>query len=142
LASVSRQFKSFVGGRFVGSNKTKADLESIEKKSIQVFADALFEEVVEVEVPECVKETPEDTGNLRDSIRAVGPFVNGKKISVKILAGDAATDDYALHVHEDLEAVHSVGGAKYIERPVKEAAPFMKDRVAKRIDLSKTKATK
>jgi hypothetical protein len=107
-----------------------------------VFADALFEEVVENEVPECKRECPERTGDLMDTIHAEGPFINGKKIFVKVLAGDLLTDDYALRVHEDLEAVHEKGGAKFIERPIKEAAPFMKDRVSKRIDLSKTKATK
>ncbi len=41
---------------------------------------------------------------------------NGKKVSVIV----GYTQDYAIHVHEDLEAFHRVGQAKYLEQPARE----------------------
>jgi hypothetical protein len=47
------------------------------------------------------------------------------------------TVDYALIVHEDLEAFHRVGQAKYIESVLNESKRSMPARIAKRIDLKK-----
>lgn len=53
-----------------------------------------------------------------------------------IVAGGPSAP-YAIYVHEDLEAFHKVGQAKYIESVLMESRPFMAARVAKRIDLNK-----
>lgn len=127
----------FRAGKYTGTDNTKKDLQKLHDKAGPIIGDALFEEVRDVEVPECQIATPVLTGNLQSTVRAVGPFIVDKKVSVKVLAGDATSDQYALHVHEDMDANHATGGPKYIERPLKEAAPHMKDRIAKRIDFNK-----
>lgn len=43
--------------------------------------------------------------------------------SVDVIVGYTA--EYAIHVHEDLEAYHSNGEAKYLERPFKELGPTL-----------------
>jgi hypothetical protein len=40
---------------------------------------------------------------------------------------------YEVIVHEDLEAHHEVGQAKYLESTLNESAPFMLDRIAARM---------
>lgn len=99
------------------------------------FARAVYQEAV-IEEKECKRRTPVDTGTLRASIHVEGPVREGRVIRVYIVAGGPA-EMYALIVHEDLDAFHKVGEAKYIERPLMESAPYMADRIAKRIDLNK-----
>jgi len=48
------------------------------------------------------------------------------------------TQEYAIYVHENLEAFHSVGQAKYLEVPFRLRAPGAKDRVMARIAAGAT----
>lgn len=95
----------------------------------------LYQELRDVEVPECQRIVPVLTGALHDTIRAIGPFFEGNRISAAITAGSDEVD-YAEKVHEDLDAFHPHGQAKYIEEPFLEARPFLGARVAKRMQLS------
>lgn len=98
-------------------------------------AKAMYLEM-EIEATECKERTPVDTGALRASEHVTLPEQGLKKISVSIVAG-GATAPYAIKVHEDLEAHHPVGQAKFIESVLDESAPFMAERIARRVDLSK-----
>ena len=69
---------------------------------------------------------------LRDAERVEGPAFRGKTVSVQIAAGGADVP-YAIYVHEDLEAHHSVGQAKFIESVLNESAPHMAERLAARL---------
>lgn len=62
---------------------------------------------------------PVDTGALRSSGHVVAPDPNAQVLQMTLGYGGAAVD-YALVVHENLEARHPVGEAKYLERPVME----------------------
>jgi hypothetical protein len=64
----------------------------------------------------------------------MGP--NDSIIYALIVAGGPAAP-YAIYVHEDLEAIHPVGQAKFIESVLLESRPFMAARIAKRIDLNR-----
>lgn len=87
----------------------------------------------EIEATECKRRTPVDTGALRSTIHVEGPTTEaGGSISCAIVAGGPAAD-YAIHVHENLEAHHPVGQAKFIEEPLRESAPFLPGRIAKRL---------
>lgn len=86
----------------------------------------------EIEVTECKQVTPVDTGNLVNTIHAEGPFFEGNKIRTQIVAGGPSAT-YAVPVHEDLEAFHPHGEAKYIERPLFASAPYMAQRIAARL---------
>jgi hypothetical protein len=123
--------------KFTGCDAARRDLAKIRKGAPTEFGTALVTEL-EIEAVEVKRRTPVKTGSLRSTIRVVGPVQQGKKITATIEAGDVAVD-YALPVHEDLEAVHPVGEAKFIEGPLKESAPFMPARIAKRIDLNNAK---
>jgi hypothetical protein len=100
-------------------------------------ARALYEEAL-IEMEEAKKRTPVDTGALRDSGIVDLPQILNESISVKLHFGSTPpSNKYALFVHEDLEAFHPVGEAKFLESTLQESAPYMKERVARRIDLNK-----
>ncbi len=61
---------------------------------------------------------PVDTGALRNSA-----FTRKEGSGVNTAAVVGYTQAYAVVVHEDLEAHHPVGEAKYLERPARELAP-------------------
>lgn len=87
----------------------------------------------EIEATECKRRTPVDSGNLRATIHVEGPINEpGNGISAAIVCGGPAAP-YAVHVHENMDAYHRVGGAKFIEGPVRESAPFLPARIAKRL---------
>lgn len=111
-------------------------LKQLQEQLPDEFGNALRQEA-EIEATEIKKRTPVETGALRASIQVEGPIRDGRKVTCKISAGGPA-EPYALVVHEDLEAYHKVGEAKYIERPLAESAPHLAERVAKRIDLNRS----
>lgn len=95
-----------------------------------------------VEAKECAAVTPVDKGKLKKSVRAVGPQREGRSVKTAVVAGEdgSGAEDYALAVHEDLDAFHPNGGqAKYIEGPLNQSSSSMGARIAKRIDLNAVK---
>jgi hypothetical protein len=73
---------------------------------------------------------------LRSTVRADGPFQDGNRISAAVVAGGPEAP-YAVQVHEDLDAEHKVGNAKFVERPLLENAPEVLPGVARRVDLNR-----
>lgn len=63
-------------------------------------------------------EVPVDTGALYETGRVELVDNDAGEVTAAIAYGDE-TVDYALAVHEDLEAVHPHGKAKYVEDPVR-----------------------
>lgn len=120
---------------FSGASNALSDLKKIRLFAPDEFARALYQEA-QIELTEIKKLTPVDTGALRASEHLEGPVREGRRIYITIVAG-GPTVPYAFTVHEDLEAFHKNGQAKYIEQPLAESAPHMSDRIAKRIDLNK-----
>lgn len=94
---------------------------------------ALMQET-EIEATEARRQTPVLYGILRSTVKADGPFFDGDRIYTMVSAGGPAAD-YAVYVHEDLDAFHRVGNAKFIERPLMESRSFMAQRVAMRMEL-------
>jgi len=122
--------------KFIGADKMIQNLEKLIKFSPDEFARALAQEVEEVEVKECQRVCPKLSGDLADGIHMEGPQRNGKHIVCQIVTSQAQ-DEYALIIHEDPDLLHTNGEWKYIENPLKEAAPHMRERIGKRIDLNK-----
>src|SRR5262245_33217134 len=108
-------------------------IQNIARKFPRQAGNALFEEMDEVERPESMERTPVLTGDLRDSHVTYGPVIRKNVIWVEIRVGENL--DYAVKVHEDLEAHHPHGQAKFLESTLRESAPFMLRRVAARIKL-------
>ena len=89
----------------------------------------------EIEVTEVKRRTPVDKGPLRASVHQVGPTRGqGRTIYTLIVVGGTAAS-YAIYVHENLEAFHPVGQAKFLESVIMESRSSMGTRVAHRIDL-------
>lgn len=103
-------------------------LQELAQRDGEAFKAALYQEG-EIEMTESKRRVPVDTGALRESGRAES-VENGA--GVRLVYGDAAVD-YAWIVHEDLDAYHDDGTAKYLERPVLESLPHLADRVATRM---------
>ena len=77
---------------------------------------------------------PVKEGILKSSGHVKLPEVQGSRITVEMGYGGAA-EKYALIVHEDLNAIHKVGQAKYLEIPFKKATSSFMARL--RIKLKK-----
>lgn len=101
---------------------------------------ALFQET-EIETTESKRRCPVDKGTLRGTIHTEGPFVENPGIAsatiYTLIACGGPAAPYAIYVHENLQAFHKVGQAKFIESVVLESRPYMAQRVAKRINLNR-----
>jgi hypothetical protein len=78
-------------------------------------------------------QVPIDTGALRASGFVTKPTIKGTTAEVQISYGGAAAS-YAVIVHEDLEANHPVGKAKYLEDPTSQATPNIPKNVANSVE--------
>lgn len=130
------------GIRFNYDDKTVIrNIRLIRDSHQKVWADAAYQEIEAVETPECQVRTPVKTGDLQSTVRTEGPIIRGKTIFVGTVAGGLASSgrdvDYAISVHENTEAYHANGQAKFIESVYRESAPFLPERIAHRIDLSR-----
>tara|TARA_Y100000310_G_scaffold85390_1_gene82254 strand:+ start:5185 stop:5607 length:423 start_codon:yes stop_codon:yes gene_type:complete len=97
---------------------------------------------VEVEkiMTEAKRQTPVDTGALRASGHVQGPGrLMGNIEVIGGFGGPAGVGenqdhvDYAVTVHEDLTANHTVGNAKYLENAWLSALPGLERRIASRV---------
>lgn len=126
------------GASLKGREQMRARLLRLQRKFPDEVVRALRVEA-EIEAKEVKRRTPVDRGPLRASVHVVGPTRMGNRIVVFIAVGGAAAP-YAIYVHEDLEAFHKVGQAKFIESVILESRPYMAARVAKRIELHRALA--
>lgn len=78
---------------------------------------------------EAMDQCPVETGTLRRSGTVENPKVKSGDVSVEI----GFNTDYALYVHENVNARHEQGKAKFLEDPVNAAAPGLPGRVAARL---------
>ena len=77
---------------------------------------------------------PVDQGVLRASGHVKPPVVSRTGASVNLGYGGAASA-YALVQHERTDYAHTVGQAKYLEIPVRQAAAGFGERVARELDV-------
>lgn len=104
-----------------------AAIENLRAKAVI----ALYQEA-EIEMTEAKRRTPVDTGALRDSGFVEPAEEDFGGVSVRLGFGGASAP-YAIYVHENLEAIHPVGEAKFLESTILESAPYLPARVAKRM---------
>lgn len=121
----------------VGAAKMKATVRNIRTKYPDFVARAIYTEA-QIEMTEMKRRTPVDTDTLRSSGFVEEPVRTPRKIYVVLGFGGAAKA-YAIYVHEDLEAFHKVGQAKFAESVLQESAPHMAQRIATRVHLDKVK---
>lgn len=112
----------------------RAKFANVRKNYPNKVGNALYS-VMGVEKTEVIRRTPKLSGELRSTIKLIGPSDNGKTITVVIVAGGPDAP-YAMIVHEDLEAFHNVGQAKYLESVIMESRAFIGRRVAAKLDIA------
>lgn len=114
------------------------NLRNFQRRFPDRVAAALYQEA-QIEKTEAQKRTPVLTGALRASALVLKPTRHGRSISVTITFGNVSIG-YAVYVHENLDAYHHVGQAKFLESVLKESAPYMLQRVAARLGLGKAES--
>lgn len=120
-----------------------ATLEKAGQRGLRALGKALYREAVGI-MAESQPLVPVDTTALRSSGYVAEPVQEGTTVRVEFGYGGPAakinpktgesTDAYALMVHENLEAFHKVGSAKYLELPFNQATSGMTGRLAAAID--------
>lgn len=114
-----------------GALELRAKLLEAARRVPRIVGAALYQEAL-IETKESARRTPVDTGALRASHETAPPVYAGSNITVTITVG-GPTAPYALIVHEDLNAHHPVGQAKFLESTLNESAPFIAERLGRRI---------
>lgn len=119
--------------KVVGGREAAADLRAMAKKSPRAMERALYK-YGNTEMGEAKRITPVEDGDLRDSGTVEEPLWRGETLSIELYFGGAAAD-YALTVHEDLEAYHEQGQAKFLETPLNQSEPYFDQRVGSDFEL-------
>ena len=81
-------------------------------------------------------EVPVDTGALKGSGRVrpdSGVFTRGNEVYVELTYGSTAVE-YGIYVHENLEAYHPHGKAKYLEDPMVRQTNGISGRIADKVE--------
>lgn len=108
---------------FTGAEAMIAKLEAIAQKVPDNAARSLFQQG-QVIMGASKRLVPVDTGALRSTGTVERPVIKRGDVSVTLAFGGPA-EPYAAAVHENLNARHPVGQAKYLEQPVLEAMPTL-----------------
>jgi hypothetical protein len=113
---------------FKGMDALERNLRALAAEMPDEINVALYQEA-EIEMTEAKQRTPVDTGSLRNS--GVVQRLDGDA-GVRLGFGGPAAD-YAVYVHENLEAHHPTGQAKFLESVLVESAPSLPKRIAERV---------
>lgn len=135
-----------IRGHMRGVAEMRAKLRQIANKFPDRVASAIYMEA-QIEMTEAKRRTPVDVnyahgripphpGQLRASGLVARPVREGRNISVTMSFGGAA-QDYAIHVHENPDALHPVGQWKYLESVLDESQPHMAARISRRVHLDR-----
>lgn len=112
----------------------------------QVMAEALYDELNEVELPESNRRIPKDTHAAEESGTVLGPEVRRGMIRATIAyATRGETNpktgqevaDYIIPLHENLDAFHPNGEAKFLESTLNESERYLGARLARRAGVEK-----
>lgn len=105
-------------------------------------------EELEVEKAESQRRIPVDTGTAQDTAEVVGPVITPGRIEAAVAYGrdptvmnpkGGAVSDYIIPLHEDLDAYHPNGEAKFLESVMNEAEPYLLPRIARRAGVDKVR---
>lgn len=116
-----------------GLDRLERNLATLGRNFASDVEAALYQEA-KVEQQESMRRTPVDTGALRAS-HETETRREGRDIVARISVGGPAAS-YAVYVHENLEAQHPVGQAKFLESTLMESRPFLGQRIARRVEDS------
>lgn len=120
--------------RLKGADKFMQKLGQYDEDALSQLENALQTEAELIMTRSKRDFVPVDQGVLRASGHVKPATRRGSKAYVELGYGGAASD-YALVQHERMDFQHTVGQAKYLEQPVKDAASGFAKRVEQRMDL-------
>jgi len=115
-----------------GTDKLAAACRRFGGQALPTAAAALYQEAEEIIGDSKEHYVPVDLAVLKASGHVQPPEISGNTVSVTMGYGGAAKD-YAIVQHERLDYHHTVGGAKYLERPLLAAARGLAGRLAGRM---------
>lgn len=113
-----------------GEEEMLAKLQEIARKYPKKIGASIYRQAEKIMTKSKRDFVPVDTGALRSTGMVEGPETKGKNIKVTLSYGGPAAP-YATDQHEELSYVHTVGGPKYLERPLNEAVPKIAAEIAK-----------
>lgn len=111
-----------------GMRKMQRKIDRLRKEAPEAVGAALYERAVGV-MTDSKKQTPVDTGRLRSSGFVSAPMEVGPGGGMKVVMGYGT--EYAVFVHEDTDASHTTGNAKYLEKALNAKAGQMAEQIAK-----------
>jgi hypothetical protein len=116
----------------IGIPETQAALRNLGRRGLKAYRQAFRAEGEAIMLRSKKDFVPVDFGNLKSSgrVRDVSPLNASPRITLSF-GGSSAP--YAVIVHENPKARHTVGQWKYIEQPANEAAQGMDVRIARRV---------
>lgn len=120
----------------IGADELKRNLERLARGVLPEGGRALASEAKPIEKVSRSR-TPVESGDLRDTHRISEPKISAGVASVAIGVGDASTTPYALVVHENMEATHATGQAKFLQSATFDAKPSLLSKLAKQFSLRK-----
>lgn len=108
--------------------KFRQALQAAGNRGSKLLAQGLYREAEEIMT---LSKTlvPVETGTLRDSGFVDPPVTSGNVVTVRLGYGGEA-EAYALKQHEDLTLHHPNGQAKFLEKPMLEAASHLDEKLA------------
>lgn len=112
----------------VSRQRYRGELRKLQVEFPNEFKRALEQEAL-IDMHEARKRTPVLSGELQDSGRVES---SKSKLQVRIVFGNEWAY-YAAAVHEDLDAFHDDGQAKYLESVYNESAPYWAQRIQARV---------
>jgi hypothetical protein len=117
-----------LGLKVSGFRELKKALKEQGQRAEQSLAAALYAEGERI-MAEAKRLCPVDTGTLRSTGHVQKPVIRRGSIEVTLGFGGPAAP-YAVFVHENLNVHHTVGQAKYLEKPLNDAARGFAERLA------------
>ena len=114
-----------------GLDRVVANLERIGEQMVTRAEAALYQEA-ELIMTTAKERTPIKTGALRSSGHVKAPTRTRSQVSVRLGFGGTAAP-YAIAVHENLNAYHRVGRAKFLESAIVDALPTLAPKIMLRV---------
>lgn len=102
--------------KITGIEELQAVLKQLGDQATVKMGGSLFRQGTAI-MTEAKEQTPVDTGVLKASGHVEEPIISGSQVSVQLGFGGVA-GEYAVIVHENLNAAHPTGKAKFLEDPV------------------------
>lgn len=118
----------------IGKDKLIANMHNVLVREPEVLARAMYVEGESI-ITDAKNECPVRYGVLRASGHVQEPVIGDRIVTVKLGFGGPAAP-YAVFVHENLEASHAVGKAKFLEDPMNRHAATMLQRIGEEVSVS------